>query len=62
MLLKEIRKSRGYLKQMDFARAMGVKQSTLSMWENGKTKPDVATIKKLAEVLQVDVKEILECF
>lgn len=62
MLFKQLRATKGFLKQLDFAKALGVNQSTLSMWETGKSRPDLDTIKKIAEVLQVDVKDVLECF
>lgn len=62
MKLKILRIQKGFIRQQDFAAAIGVKQSTLSMWENGHSKPEIETIKKLAEVLEVSVAEILECF
>ena len=62
MQLKLLRARKGFIKQMDFAKALGVKQSTLSMWETGKARPDIDMLRKLAEVLQVDIKEVFECF
>ena len=62
MKLKQLRIKQGFEKQFDFAEALNVKQSTLSMWETGKSKPDIDMVKKIATVLNVSVSEILECF
>lgn len=62
MKLKQLRIKQGFEKQFDFAEALNVKQSTLSMWETGNSKPDIDMVKKIATVLNVSVSEVLECF
>lgn len=60
-MLKELRKESG-LTQMELARKLNVKQNTISNWENGKSKPDIITTTKLAEVLGVTTDEVISCF
>ena len=60
-MLKELRKESG-LTQMELARKLNVKQNTISNWENGKSKPDIITTTKLAEVLGVTTDEGISCF
>ena len=43
--------------QAELAKRVGVKRSTVTMWENGHSKPTVATAKKIAEVLGFDWTE-----
>ena len=61
MTLRELRQKKD-MSQTELASEVGVSKSTISMLEAKVRKPSLATVKKLAEVLQVDVKEILECF
>ena len=58
MRLKEARKN-ARLTQKEIASIIGVNQNTYSYWENGKTKVDNVTLKKLAEVLNVSVDFLL---
>lgn len=58
MRLKEARKN-ARLTQKEIASIIGVNQNTYSYWENGKTKVDNITLKKLAEVLNVSVDFLL---
>ena len=60
-MLKELRKESG-LTQMELARKLNVKQNTISNWENGKSKPDIITTTKLAEVFGVSTDEVIACF
>ena len=60
-MLRDLLKEKG-ITQAEIAKQMGCTQGLVSQWCNGLCEPKIATIKKLAEVLQVDVKEILECF
>lgn len=62
MQFRELRKQKGFSKQQDLAKACGVKQTTLSKWEQGRARPKIETIKKLAEILGVSTEEILNCF
>ena len=50
------------MSQTELARQMNLSKSAISMLEKGTRKPKLDTIKKLAEILQVSVEEIVECF
>lgn len=53
--LKQVRKNKG-LSQSELAGEMGYKQSaTISNLEINKSTPDINTLKKLAEILEVDL-------
>ena len=52
--LKEVLDEKG-IKQRFIARKMDVSVSTVSLWVLGKTYPTIPNLKKLAEVLEVDV-------
>ena len=56
--LKDARLSAG-LSQKDLAEQLGVAKSTYSLYESGKREPDVARIKKLAEILGVSSDALL---
>ena len=60
-MLRDLLKEKG-MTQAEIAKKTGYTQGLISQWCNGVCTPKIADIKKLAEVLQVDVKEILECF
>lgn len=47
------------LKQEDIAKAMGVTQATVSMWENGKASPSASKLMKLANLLGCKVEDLL---
>ena len=50
--LKELRENAG-LSQAQLARKLGVGQSTVGMWENGKNKPQNAKLEMLAKIFGV---------
>lgn len=56
--LKRLRNQRN-LKQEDLAERINVTRQTISGWETGRRQPDLDTLKKLAEVLDVDVHELI---
>lgn len=58
MNLREARKSKG-LTQIEVAKHLGVNQNTYSYWENGKTKIDNESLKKLADLFGVTVDYLL---
>lgn len=58
MQILALRKMRG-LSQMDVAKEIGVDQTTVHLWETGKTKPRVETLMKLASYFNVTVDELL---
>lgn len=50
--------------QREVATAIGKKVATISDWERGKTRPQVcfSEVKKLMEVLNCDLDELIEAF
>lgn len=56
--LKEIRKSKGFLQQ-DMADKIGITKSAYGYYEQGKTTPDIITARKIAEILEVSVDDLL---
>lgn len=56
--LRELRKSRR-MTQSDVARLVGIGQSGYSFWENGRSKIDDASLKKLADFYGVSVDYLL---
>lgn len=56
MTLKEIRKRRG-LSQTELANLVGLKQTTISQYENGSRKPDLATAVKMASSLDIPLDD-----
>lgn len=47
------------MKQIDLAKRLNVRQTTISNWETGRTEPDSATLQKLAVLFDVSVDYIL---
>ena len=56
--LKMIRKSKGYT-QEELAIKIHVVRQTISKWEKGLSVPDADTLSKLADVLEINVSELL---
>ena len=56
--IKQLRKNKGYT-QETLAQQLGVVRQTVSKWEKGLSVPDAELLQKLAEVLEVDVGELL---
>lgn len=52
--IREIRCSRG-ISQSELARRVGVHQTAISQWENGRTAPDHRSLAKLAQALDVSL-------
>ena len=57
--ISALRKEKG-LTQLDLAQQMGVTDKAVSKWERDLSFPDVASLPKLAEVLDVSVDKLLE--
>lgn len=55
----ERRKEAG-LTQKQLANLLGLKRSSISKWENGASKPRAETLKKLADLLNCTVDELLK--
>ena len=58
MMLKELLKSKG-VKQKWLAKKIGVSEVTLSHWVKGKSHPSKNNLKKLGEVLNVDIADLI---
>lgn len=56
--LKELREEMG-ISQYEFARRLGVAQSTVGGWESGKREPSFDTLKKIAEFFNTSVDYLL---
>lgn len=56
--IKELRKSAGY-SQEELAKLLNVHQTAVSQWEQGRTTPDLETVKKLAEVFGISTDFLL---
>ena len=61
MTLRQLRISTK-LKQIDMAKQLGIRESTISMWEKGKSYPSIPTIYKLAKILEVTPEEVFKSF
>lgn len=56
--IKRLRQKAG-MTQEQLAAKMFVTRQTVSLWENGKTQPDIQTLERLTEVFEVDLREVL---
>lgn len=56
--IKSLRKNKGYT-QEELAVRINVVRQTVSKWEKGLSVPDAESLQRLADVLEVDVKELL---
>ena len=59
MNLAELRIKAGYPTQSEFAKVIGVKRNTICRWENGKRKPSINIIPKLAINLNVSSDAVI---
>ena len=57
--LRDLRKEKGQTQEA-LAEQFGVSSKSVSRWETGKTRPDLATLVELADYYEVDIKEILD--
>ena len=55
----KIARERNGLSQKDIAEGIGVAKSTYSLYESGNREPNVQTIKKIADILNVSADELL---
>lgn len=56
--IKNLRKNKGYT-QEELANKLNVVRQTISKWEKGYSVPDAEMLKKLAEILDTDVSQLL---
>lgn len=60
-MFRSLLKERG-ITQSELAIQVGKSQRLISKWVNGDCQPQINMLPKLAEVLNVSVETILECF
>lgn len=58
-MITELRKQKG-MTQLDLADKMGVTDKAVSKWERDLSTPDIHTITRLSEVLEVSVEELMQ--
>lgn len=56
--IKHFRKKKG-LNQEQLAEKLSVTHQAVSKWETGKSQPDIDTLKRLAEIFEVSVEDII---
>lgn len=56
--LKEIRKERGFT-QKQVAKWLNVVESCYANWEQGRTEPNVEMLRKLGEIFDVSIDELI---
>lgn len=58
-LIKIIRKENN-LTQNEFAEKLGVTYQAVSKWENGKSIPDILTLKEISKMYDIDINDLLD--
>ena len=58
--IRAYRVRKKHWKQEDLARATGLQMGTISRIETGVHQPQLATVSKIAEALEVDIDQIVE--
>lgn len=61
MGLKKIRETAN-VTQAQLAKSLGLKQSSVAMWETGKSVPKTTDLPKIAKILNVTVLDVVNCF
>lgn len=57
--IRTLRKERGFT-QAEFAARLHVVRQTVSKWEKGYSVPDAQTLRQMAQVLEVEVSQLLD--
>lgn len=57
MSIKSLREAKG-LSQKELAKELGVDQSAVCLWENGKTFPRVPVAQRMAKILDCSLNEL----
>ena len=58
MGIKKMRRNRG-LSQKQLAELIGVEQQHVSRWENGKHRPSIDILMKIAEILNCNISDLI---
>lgn len=56
--LKKIRKEKG-MTQEELAQKINVTRQAISNWENDKSQPDIEALKKISDILQIEIEELI---
>ena len=56
--VKRLRKAK-HLTQVQFAKAVGIDQPTLSLLESGRANPTLLVVERIATLLDIDVRDLL---
>lgn len=56
--LKSVRIEKG-LTQQQLADLIGVKRQNVGRWETGEFEPSLKNLKRIAEALEIDIKELI---
>lgn len=59
MNLKKLRMSKN-LTQKDLAKKLKVERTTVTMWENGHSTPNLQTLKKIAQILDCTIDDLIK--
>lgn len=59
MLIRELRKKKN-LTQSQLAKLVKVDQTAISQWETGRTKPTIANLVLLSNILDCEIKDMLD--
>ena len=57
--IRKLRREKG-LSQFELAELLGINQSAVAQWETGKTAPNFKRLKKLAEILDCSVDDLMK--
>ncbi len=57
--IRKLREKRG-LSQIEFATALGVTPGAVSHWENGRRKPGIDDLAKMAQILGCKVDDLID--
>lgn len=62
VLCRQIRlfRERKGIEQKELAAKVGIKSNAVSNWENGRTRPDIALLPKICQVLEVSLDELFD--
>ena len=55
-----VQRIKNHMSLQDLAEKVGTNASAISRWELGKNEPRISTIRKLAEILNCTIDELLE--
>lgn len=59
MKIKELRKSKN-MTQNELANSIGVERTTVTMWETGNSVPSIDALKKLAEIFNCKIDDLID--